>query len=96
MFIFKKPHVFFVLEYPKSKGSVIINGESTHLYSDPYIHGVYSTREIADNKVAKLKYRYGSGLGYVAVLKKTIEGPRVRYESVFEGKSLIVVKPQRS
>ena len=42
--------------------------------SEPYITGVYTTREIADKVAAKLRHTRSSG-DYVCVLKKRVKGP---------------------
>lgn len=52
------PYVFIVLELGKKESRV---------------HGVYTSREIANNKRDKLKSK-----DYVCVLKKTIQGPTLR------------------
>lgn len=52
--------VYIVLEHSKSK-------------KDAFVHGVYSSRGIANNKVASLLT--SKTCGYVCVLKKTVQGP---------------------
>ncbi len=44
------------------------------LSEDAKIHGVYSTREIAENVAFKCQFKPGSG--YVCVLKKRVKGPK--------------------
>ena len=56
----KHRYVFIVLELGKK---------------DACIHGVYTTRKIANDKRDKLSRKQG---GYLCVLKKTIQGPVLR------------------
>ncbi len=60
MIILEDNAVYAVLEYHKGK-------------QDEYLHGVYTTREIADNVAQKLWQRKSGG--YVCVLKQRIQGP---------------------
>ena len=59
MIILDEKHVYVVLE--------------CHGEHDEKIHGVFTTREIAD-KVAE-KIRSKTGRGYVCVLKQKVKGP---------------------
>jgi len=55
-----KPYVFVVLEH------------AYECLKDAEVHGVYTTREIAEAKKDKLEVR---SIGYVSVLKKPLKGP---------------------
>ncbi len=55
--------VYAVLEYHKGK-------------RDERLHGVYTTRKIADNVAAKINLK--ASRGYVCVLKQKIQGPAVK------------------
>ncbi len=65
MVILKETAVYAVLEY---------HNKTKHGAHDEHLHGVYTTREIAD-KVAN-KRRLKGDSGYVCVLKQKINGPR--------------------
>lgn len=53
-------YVWVVLDYPFSE--------------EPVIHGVYTTKEIADNVANAQKYKQGFSCGYIAVLKFRVKG----------------------
>ena len=57
-------YIFIVLECHKHK-------------KHEKIHGVYTSREIAENKAAKIAKK-NPDHGYLAILKKPIEGPTQR------------------
>ncbi len=61
MMILDEGSVYAVLEYHKG---------TKH---DECLHGVYTTREIADAVAAKIRGKLNSG--YVCVLKQKIKGP---------------------
>ncbi len=61
-YVYNKPYVFVVLEH--SFGT-----------QDCKVHGVYTTKQSAEGKKAKLKAKGANG--YLAVLKKSVEGARV-------------------
>lgn len=54
---------------------------------DGKIHGVYINRKEAEGKVYKLKQRAMESMGYLAILKKPIQGSDL-LSNVLEGKSL--------
>lgn len=75
MYINNKAHVYLVLQhsYTFYKGGV----QYTH---DAVLHGVYSTREIAQRVALKVQISsiVDGHAGYVAVLKKSIAGPSIK------------------
>ena len=64
LYIMNKPYVYVVLQY---------NSED----DAPVLHGIYTHREYADKKALKLWLR-NSHSGYIAVLKKPIQGAGIR------------------
>ncbi len=72
----KGTSVFIVLEH-----SWIDKNTRPHTTHDAVVHGVYSTRAIANNKILKL-YKTSTSFGYFCVLKKTIEGQKQRIAHV--------------
>lgn len=87
-YVSEKPHVYIVLEHAF---------EYTGIESgDAKIHGVYNTREIAEAKKRKLEqntrhFKMNGALGYVSVLKKTIEGPGYG-KKLFVGENLLIIR----
>lgn len=65
---------FYIYEHP----SVHIVLEHSFGVVDAKVHGVYSTRQAAEGKVAKLKKKGANG--YLCILKKHVEGPIVVHE----------------
>lgn len=66
-YVYEHPYVYIVLEHEfiLARGSVV--------------HGVYTTREIANNAVSKIASTRPNRHGYLSVLKKPIKGPSPKY-----------------
>lgn len=75
MHVQEKAHVYLVV----NMGDAVNLGQ---------VIGVYTTREIADNVARKHKLRQlfdvEESSGYIAVLKKSIEGPSVKTKTLIE------------
>lgn len=64
-YIYAHPSVYVVLEH--SFGTI-----------DAKVHGVYSTRESAEGKKKKLQEKGANG--YLSILKKPVEGVKIKYK----------------
>lgn len=73
MYVQEKGHVYLVV----NMGGPLTLG---------HVYGVYSTREIAEAKARseRLKSLFDDEDGYIAVLKKSIEGPSVKNKLILE------------
>ena len=80
MHVQEKGHVYIVV----NMGSILTHG---------YVYGVYSTREIAEAKARKerLKGLFDDDEGYIAVLKKSIEGPTLANRVIGENDKTALV-----
>jgi hypothetical protein len=55
---------------------IVLEHSDLKYQTDAILHGVFSTREIAENKKLSLhRKRLAKNVGYVSVLKKRIKGP---------------------
>ena len=79
--------VFVVIEFNKSSAPAIINTTTGELLSgavkatETILHGVYSNRDTANAKAVSVGKK-NQDHGYIAVLKKTIEGKKELVEHV--------------
>lgn len=75
MHVQEKAHVYLVVNM----------GDAVHLGQ---VLGVYTTRQIADDVARKHKIKQlfdaEENSGYIAVLKKSIEGPSVKTKTIIE------------
>jgi hypothetical protein len=84
MHIQEKGHVYVVI----NMGSILTHG---------HVYGVYSTREIAEAKARseRLKSLFDDDEGYVAVLKKSIEGPTLKNHTIVENDEVALVSVKK-
>ncbi len=77
----KKPYIFVVLEHNTPDG-------------DARVHGIYTTREIADRKVYTLHKRRLQQLstsGYFSILKKPIQGPKLKSQVISSLRAVVTL-----
>lgn len=68
-YVYDKPYVYVVVEH--ARGDL-----------DAKVHGIYSTKESAEGKYNSLQHNPPStawARGYICILKKPVEGKRVRW-----------------
>ncbi len=84
MYINHKSYVYIVLEHAYLANVLHNNCKIEDKYKtiemrDAYLHGVFSTREIAEGVARRLRVQslFDEPRGYISVLKKSIKGPSV-------------------